>query len=180
MDLKDFAAISGKGGLFRVVKPTRSGIIVESIDENKKKMVASASNRISILEEISLYTNTAEGAIPLKDVMQKIYEEFKDDTGLTSSSSPQELTAFIEHLVPEYDKEKVYASDIKKIVTWYNILIKYHPEIFEQKQQEEEKSGKENKKEVGKETKEEKPAAEKSKPKEEKTANPTEKKEKSK
>lgn len=137
MELKDFAAISGKGGLFKVIKPTRSGIIVETIDEHKKKMVASASNRISILEEISLYTNTPEGAIPLKDVFLKIYEEFKDDTGLTGSSSPEELSAFIEHLVPEYDKEKVYVSDIKKIVSWYNILTKYHPEIFEEAMEEE-------------------------------------------
>jgi len=169
MDLKDFAAISGKGGLFKVVKPTRSGIIVETIDEQKKKMVASASNRISILEEISLYTNTTEGAIPLKDVLLKIYEEFKDDTGLGGNSSPEELTAFIEHLVPEYDKEKVYVSDIKKIVTWYNILIKYHPEIFEQaleedkkeeptKEEKEAESTAETKSGSGKETKKEKPA----------------------
>ena len=133
MDLKDFAAISGKGGLFKVLKPTRSGIIVETIDEKRKKMVASASNRISILEEISLYTNTAEGAIPLKDVFEKIYEEFKDDTGLSSSSEPEEFMSFIEHLVPDYDREKVYVSDIKKIVTWYNILTKYYPEVLTKK-----------------------------------------------
>ncbi len=180
MELKDFAAISGKGGLFKVIKPTRSGIIVESIDENKKKMVASASNRISILEEISLYTNTSEGAIPLKEVMLKIYEEFKDDTGLTSSSSTQELTAFIEHLVPEYDKEKVYASDIKKIVTWYHILVKYHPEIFEQELQEENTAKDTDKKEASKETKSGEPVAEKTKPVEEKQAKPAEKKAKSK
>ncbi len=170
MELKDFAAISGKGGLFRVVKPTRSGVIVETVDDQKKKMVASASNRISILEEISLYTNTPDGAIPLKDVFLKIYEEFKDDTGLTSSSSPEELTAFIEHLVPDYDKEKVYVSDIKKIVSWYNILIKSHPEIFEQALKEEKepqeekepaKEEKENKKAESKEGKENKTNKEK-------------------
>lgn len=150
MELKDFAAISGKGGLFRVIKPTRSGIIVETVDDKQKKMVASASNRISVLEEISLYTNTSEGAIPLRDVFLKIYEEFKDDTGVTGSASPEELTAFIEHLVPEYDKEKVYVSDIKKIVSWYNILIKYHPEIFEQALKEEAEEQKEENKESNK------------------------------
>lgn len=144
MELKDYASISGKSGLFKIVKPTRNGVIVESIDESRKKIIASASNRISVLEEISLYTNTGEGSIPLKDVFKRIYQEFKDDPGVTGSSSSDELKAFLEYIEPEYDKEKVYVSDIKKIVNWYLILLKYYPEIFEEEEEKEEPKEKEN------------------------------------
>lgn len=81
MEFKEIAAISGKGGLFRITKPTRTGVIVESIDEKNTRMVASAANRISILKEISVYTTTQEGSTPLENVLKKIYEEFQDDPG---------------------------------------------------------------------------------------------------
>ncbi len=72
MDLKDVAAVSGKGGLFKVVKPTRTGVILETIDADKKKLIANASSRVSILKEISLYTTTGEGSVLLEDVLLKI------------------------------------------------------------------------------------------------------------
>ena len=154
MDLKDFASISGKSGLYKIVKPTRNGVIVESIAEPNKKMVANANNRISVLEEISVYTNTREGSVPLKDVLKKIYNEFEDDPGVTSNSSPDELKAFLEYIVPDYDKEKVYTSDIKKIVSWYNILIQNYPEIFSSEETNE--ANKDQEKKDIKEQKEEK------------------------
>ncbi|MGK7397054.1 MAG: DUF5606 family protein [Candidatus Cyclobacteriaceae bacterium M3_2C_046] len=138
MDLKEIASISGKGGLFKIVKPTRSGVIVETLDDKKHKMAVSASNRISVLEEISVYTTTTDGSVPLKEVFQKIKSEFEDDPGVTSSSSPDELKAFLEYIIPDYDREKVYISDIKKIVSWYNQLMKHYPEIFEQEEEKKE------------------------------------------
>lgn len=130
MELKDIAVISGKGGLFKTLKPTRTGVIVESIDEKKSRFAVNANSRISVLEEISLYTTTEEGSTPLKKIFKKIYDEFKEDPGVTQSSSPEELKAFMKHIEPEYDEEKVYVSDIKKLVNWYQILMNHYPEVI--------------------------------------------------
>lgn len=131
MDLKEIASISGKGGLFRIVKPTRSGVIVESLDDKAARMVATANHRISVLKEISIYTNDAEGSAPLEDVLHTIYKEFGDDPGIDSSSSSEELKAFLQHILPEYDRDRVYVSDIKKLVGWYKILLQYAPEALQ-------------------------------------------------
>ena len=130
MELKEIASVSGKGGLFKVFKPTRNGVILESLDNKKMKFPATAHHRVSMLHEISIYTNTQEGSVPLEDVLRKIHEEFGDDIGLDSSASPEELRGFLKHLLPEYDEEKVYVSDIKKLVTWYNILLKEAPTLL--------------------------------------------------
>lgn len=140
MELKDIAVISGKGGLFKILKPTRTGVIVESIDEKKSRFPVPGSNRISVLEEISLYTKSSEGSTPLKKVLRKIYDEFKEDPGVQPNSDAEELRAFMQHIEPDYDEEKVYVSDIKKIVSWYHILIRSYPELLE-KAGDEEKAG---------------------------------------
>ncbi|WKN32290.1 DUF5606 domain-containing protein [Porifericola rhodea] len=135
MDLNEIASISGKGGLFHIVKPTRSGVIVESLDDQKKKLVIGANHRVSVLKEVSIYTTDAEGAVPLEDVFKKIHDEFGDDPGVDTSDS-EELKAFTKHVIPEYDEERVYPSDMKKLVNWYKILLQYAPEIFEDKKEE--------------------------------------------
>lgn len=161
MELSEIASIAGKGGLFKITKPTRSGVIVETLDEKKQKMVASADNRISILKEISIYTTDQEGSKPLEEVLKKIHQEFEGDPGVNSSSNPEELKAFMKHIVPEYDMDRVYVSDIKKLVSWYNILYKQVPELLstaEVKEEKKDKSYKEPKKaeKVAKDEKEEK------------------------
>ncbi|WPP49413.1 DUF5606 family protein [Catalinimonas niigatensis] len=150
MDLKDIASISGKGGLFHIVKPTRSGVIVESLDEQKKKLVVGANHRVSVLKEVSIYTTDAEGSVPLEEVFKKIHEEFGDDPGVDTSDA-EELKAFTKHIIPEYDEERVYPSDMKKLVSWYSILLKNAPEVFEKK---EETTETEEKSEESKEEKE--------------------------
>lgn len=137
-ELKDIAAVSGKGGLFRVVKPGRTGVILEGMDQKKGKMVATPNHKVSVLSEISIYTHSEEGSIPLEDVLRKIYEEFGDDPGVDSKSSTDELMSFIKFIVPEYDESRVYPSDVKKLINWYRILLKEEKEWFETKQQEEE------------------------------------------
>ncbi|KOF01659.1 DUF5606 domain-containing protein [Roseivirga seohaensis] len=131
MKFEEIAAVTGKGGLFRIAKPGRTGIILESLDAQKKKVVVGADAQVSILSEISIYTHTEEGATPLVDVMRKIHAEFDGDTGLSKTSDPDELKAFLQHILPDYDESRVYVSDIKKLVTWYNLLAKDHPEVFE-------------------------------------------------
>ncbi|UII29322.1 DUF5606 domain-containing protein [Fulvivirga maritima] len=137
MDYSDIASVSGKGGLFKIVKPTRSGVILESLDDKKQKLVASATQRISVLSDISIYTTDQEGSTPLAEVFKKIYQEFDNDLGVTSTSEPDELKAFIKHVIPEYDPQRVYVSDIKKVVNWYGALRENAPEILSAEDQEE-------------------------------------------
>lgn len=130
MDLKDVASVAGKGGLFKVVKPTRSGVILEALDGSKKKLVANANSRVSILKEISIYTTSAEGTILLEDVFKLIHEKYNADLPVTTKSSNKELLDFLAEIVTDYDDEKVYASDAKKVVSWYNLLLSNYPEQF--------------------------------------------------
>lgn len=130
MEFKDIAAVSGKGGLFKILKPTKSGVILESLDDKKTRLVATVHNKISVLEEISIYTHTSKGTTPLKEVFYTIHNEFGDDTGLDKNSDADELKSFFGHILSDYDEDKVYVSDIKKMVTWYNVLVKEAPELL--------------------------------------------------
>ena len=143
MDFKDIAAVAGKGGLFKILKPTKTGVILESLDEKKSKVVASIHNKVSVLDEISIYTTDQEGTAPLPDVFRKINEEFGDDTGVDKNSDGDELKSFLSHILPEYDEDRVYVSDIKKLVTWYNILEKQAPELLTKAESEESDSAEE-------------------------------------
>ena len=131
MKFEEIASVAGKGGLFKILKPSKSGVILESLDAKKSKLVVGADARVSIFSEISIYSHTEDGATPLEDVMAKIHEEFEGDTGLNKNSDPDELKAFLSHVLPDYDEDRVYVSDIKKLVTWYNLLAKDYPEVFE-------------------------------------------------
>lgn len=163
MDYSDIASVAGKGGLFKIVKPTRTGVILESLDDKKQKMVASATQRISVLSDISIYTTDQEGSKPLEDVFRKINKEFDDDLGVTPTSEPDELKAFIKHVIPDYDAQRVYVSDIKKVVNWYNTLRENAPELLKEKKEEKaDKAEKAGKKE-GKQEKKKAPAAKKQK-----------------
>ncbi|PZV83418.1 hypothetical protein CLV31_10631 [Algoriphagus aquaeductus] len=132
MNFKDIATVAGKPGLYKILKPTRSGVILESLDEKKAKLVAGMSMRVSILSDISIYTMTEEGAEPLESVMKKIEAEYKGDTGVDASSSDAELRAFLKSVLPEFDQERVYVSDIKKLNAWYQIIRKSIPEVLEE------------------------------------------------
>ena|SRR5688572_8846256 len=130
MTLAEIATVSGKGGLFKVVAPTKSGVILESLDEAKTKVVASANNRLSLLNEISIYTTTREGTAPLEDVLKKIYKEFGNDPGVDSEADGNELKSFLKSVLPEFDENRVYVSDIKKLVKWYSLILKHAPEVI--------------------------------------------------
>jgi hypothetical protein len=149
MEFKEIATVSGKGGLFKVLNPTRSGVILESLDEKKSKLIVNANSKVSILHEISIYTTDNEGTVALEDVMRKVHKEFAGDTGLTKNSDNEELKSFLKHVLPTYDADRVYVSDIKKLVNWYSILVDVAPEVFEEPKEEAKET---------QEAKEEKPA----------------------
>jgi hypothetical protein len=140
MKFEELASVAGKGGLFKVLKPSKAGVILESLDAKKQKLVVGADARVSILSEISIYTNTVDGATPLLEVMQTIHEEFAGDTGLDKNSDGEELKSFLKHILPDYDEDRVYVSDIKKLVTWYNLIAKTCPEVLDQEEETGEKT----------------------------------------
>jgi len=152
-DLTEIASISGKGGLFRIIKPGRVGVILESMDDKKIKIATNPNHKISILADISIYTTTDEGSRPLDEILMKIHQEFGDDPGIDGKSTPEELISFIEYIVPDYDASRVYPSDVRKLVNWYKILLKEIPDFFVEE--------KEEKKEKEEKTENEKPEEEK-------------------
>jgi hypothetical protein len=139
-DLTEIASISGKGGLFRIIKPGRVGVILESMDDKKIKIATNPNHKVSILADISIYTTTDDGSIPLEDILRKINKEFGDDPGIDGKSTPDELISFIEYIVPEYDESRVYPSDVKKLVNWYNVLLREFPDFFKEEKKEKKKS----------------------------------------
>ncbi len=142
MTYNDIAAVTGKPGLYKVINPTRTGLILESLDDKKAKMVTGPHQRVSLLAEISIFTTDLDKTIPLEDIFRTIKKEFDDDPGLDSKADKDELFAFLKEIAPDYDPDRVYASDIKKIVSWYSVIYKEVPELLEEKKEEEKKEGK--------------------------------------
>ena len=132
MNFKDIAAIAGKPGLYKIVSPTRSGVVLEALEEKKTKLVAGMSMRVSVLNDISIYTLTEEGAEPLESVMKKIEANYQGYTGVDASATDAELRAFLKSVLPEFDLDRVYVSDIKKLNAWYLIIHKNCPEVLQE------------------------------------------------
>ena len=125
IDLRQVAAISGQSGLYQIVKPTRTGVIVQSLEEKPKTMVAQARHRMSILDEISIYTTDEEGTVPLAEVFERIHEKYGDKLPLSEKPSNDEYKQFMSDVLPNYDDERVYTSDMKKLANWYLIVNKH-------------------------------------------------------
>ena len=136
MKLKEVAVISGKPGLYRILKPTRNGVIIEAIGGGRSKIMADASHRISILKEISIYTTTEEGSVPLQDVFHKMHDKYATKLDIKTSDN-NALKGLLDDILPEWDKDRVYTSDIKKLVMWYDILTQHAPELIDPAQKEE-------------------------------------------
>ena len=129
--LKEIANVSGKSGLFRILKPSRAGVIVEGLDEKREKTLIGPTARVSVLKDVSIFTDGEEESVPLSDVFLKIREVHGEAVALpVKSASDKELIEFLNKILPDFDRSKVYVSDIKKIITWYNLLSKYAPELF--------------------------------------------------
>jgi hypothetical protein len=133
MELKDIAAVSGKGGLFKIAGTTRTGFLLESLDESKSRFVVPANQKVSVLEEISIYTTTAEGTVPLQQVLAALHNKFNGVLPVTADAGPEDLRKFMADVLPEYDEQRVYNSDIKKLIKWYQALTVAAPEVLVEK-----------------------------------------------
>lgn len=120
MDLTKIIAIAGYPGLFKIVAQASNGIIVESLID-KKRMPAYTHYKISGLEDISIFTYGED--VPLKEVLSKIKEMEKGQKCIDPKSEPSVLREYLEKVLPDFDKERVHNSDIKKLLSWYNLLL---------------------------------------------------------
>lgn len=122
MSLDKILAISGKPGLFEIVTQTRTGAVVQSLIDRKRITVGAHSN-ISILSEIAIYTLAEE--VPLRDVLKKVKDkEEGQPTSVSHKDSKDALEEYFFNVLPDYDEDRVYPSDIKKVIQWYNLLQK--------------------------------------------------------
>jgi hypothetical protein len=136
--LKDVAHISGKSGLFKILKPGRGGVIVESLDEKKEKMMVSAQAQVSILKDISMYTNDRNVSTPLGDIFLNIDKLFPEGIEIEAkTASKNQLFEFLAKVLPDFDAERIRESDIKKLISWFKIVKKQLPEAFQEVPKEE-------------------------------------------
>ena len=119
MTLDKILAITGKPGLFALKVQTRTGFVAESLLDGKKVTVGLKSN-VSLLSEISVYTNTEEK--PLTEIMRAIATKEDNGPAMSHKEDNAKLVAYFLEILPDYDQDRVYPSDIKKIVNWYNML----------------------------------------------------------
>lgn len=145
MNLDKILSIGGKPGLYKMLTQTRTGLVAESLLDNKKVTVSMSSN-VSVLSEIAIYT--LEEELPLREVFHKI--QIKENGGKTSVKHKDDkiiLEEYFFEVLPNYDEDRVYVSDIKKIIQWYNILIDHGITDFTLPEEESDKEVKEEKEE---------------------------------
>lgn len=142
MNLTGIIAISGKSGLYKVLAQGKNNIIVESL-EDKKRVPAYASDRISALDDISIYTYDEDK--PLKEIFIAIFEKESGKETISHKEDQSKLKGYLLEILPNFDQERVYASDIKKIFQWYNLLLKAGALVLEEAKEEAEEAPKEKK-----------------------------------
>lgn len=125
-------AISGKPGLYRLVSRGNRNLIVETLDDKKKRMPAFGADKVISLADIAMYTE--EGEVPLREVLTALKK--KENGELTTfdykKASREELGAYFAEILPDYDRDRVYPADIKKLISWYNLLVKAGLTDFEE------------------------------------------------
>ena len=139
MDLSKIMSVSGKSGLFLSIGQTKNGLIVESLVD-KKRFPVYVSDKVSSLADISVFTNDKD--IPLKEIFKKISEKENMQTCIDSKSDDKKIKTYFEEILPDYDKERVYVSDMRKMLSWYNLLQSLKMLSFEEEKNEEVKEKK--------------------------------------
>ncbi len=129
--LKGILAISGQPGLFKLVAEAKNSIIVESLLTGKR-IPAYSTSKISALSDISVFTETGE--IQLTELFKRFQESGKE---ISPKASANEIKAFFAEVMPEYDKDRVYTSDMKKIIQWYQLLTEQNLLVEEEEKTEE-------------------------------------------
>lgn len=121
MEFNKIIAVTGKPGLYEILSQTKTGVIVKSIVDGKRFPIT-ATHNVSLLENIAIYTYEEE--VPLARVFKNIAEKEDGKEAISHKESANKLTTYFSEVLPGYDEERVYASNIKKVIQWYNILAK--------------------------------------------------------
>lgn len=134
--LQTVLAIAGKPGLYRLVSRGNKNLIVESLDATKKRTPIFGADKVISLADIAMYTDNGE--VPLAEVLQKVAdkESAKEASLNPKKASNEELQNYFAEILPDYDRERVYMTDIKKLLTWYNLLVNAGITVFVEKEQE--------------------------------------------
>jgi len=120
MEFSKIISVTGKPGLFQVISQSKNAIIAESLTD-KKRLAINATQNVSLLENIAIYTY--EEDMPLLNVFKAISEKTEGKKALSHKESGNKLTSFFTEVLPNYDDERVYTSNIKKVIQWFNLLI---------------------------------------------------------
>jgi hypothetical protein len=129
MKISDVLAISGKTGLFKILASSNKNLVVESMIDGKRSSIP-GSLRISNLSDITMYTKKED--VPLREILKSMFEKNQGKEALSHNSAPQEVKDFIDGVVADLDHDRVYASDLRKLVQWYNLLISKNALPFEE------------------------------------------------
>lgn len=136
--LKTILSVSGKPGLYQLISSAKNMVIVESLVD-KKKMPIHARDKVVSLGDISIYTETDDA--PLKDILISIKQkENGEKASISTSAKPEELKKYFKEVLPDFDRDRVYPTDIKKIINWYNILVNANVEFEKEESKVEEAS----------------------------------------
>ena len=121
MEFNKIIAITGKPGLFKVISQSKNAIIAESLIDKKRAAINSTQN-VSLLENIAIYTYEEE--VPLLQVFKSMFDKAEGKETISHKESGKVLTTYFSEVLPDFDEERVYTSNIKKVIQWYNILVK--------------------------------------------------------
>jgi len=146
MDLTKILSVAGKPGLYNLVAQSKNGIIVEALNDKKRLPIGSHTN-VSALNDIAIYT--FEGELPLKEIFRNIYKKEDGKNGLSHKESSNAIYSYFSDIAPDFDDDRVYVSDMKKVLQWYNILLSH--KLVDLELNEEEKAAEEAEKEDSKE-----------------------------
>lgn len=122
MELDKLVAISGRSGIYRMAANRPNGLVVEDLDTGKKTFVSGRIHQFTPLESISIYTSTADETVELKTVFRRMLQMKEDFPPVDSKASAEEVRDYFEEVLPEYDRDRVFVSDIKKLLKWFEFL----------------------------------------------------------
>ncbi len=135
MEFEKIIAVSGKPGLFQIISQSKNAVIAESLLDNKRVAINASSN-ISLLDNIAIYSY--EGDVKLATIFKTIFEKEGGKETISHKSSNQEVLSYFLEVLPDFDEDRVYASNIKKVIQWYNLLVKSGLDLSQIKEEEQE------------------------------------------
>ncbi len=122
MNIEDFVAVSAMPGIYKMVANRGNGLIVEDIDSGKRKFAPARKHQFTPLASIGIYADVEEDTIELKEVFRSMLEKIEEFPPVPSNSKPEEVAEYFGNVLPDYDRDRVYLNDIKKVIKWFTYL----------------------------------------------------------